>query len=228
MSKVDKIYAPPGERVLDYKDYANLPVEECGEPLVPISGIAGVIATTIRGDAQPITGDLTYVRQGLLERLEVAARLVNIELPDSALDVGYGYRALSVQKTRFAGVLATLSSQYEGEKLIAAAHERVAVPEVAGHPAGAAVDIAIRQKGKLLDFGSNMWQFNSDAHTYSSNIKGDAAKNRYILRTCMQAAGFAPYFGEWWHFSYGDKEWAAYYNRPAALYEQVEFKTPSL
>jgi D-alanyl-D-alanine dipeptidase len=34
----------------------------------------------------------------------------------------------------------------------------------------------------------------------------------------MVAAGFAPFYGEWWHFSYGDREWAAVYGEPAALY----------
>ena len=32
---------------------------------------------------------------------------------------------------------------------------------------------------------------------------------------------FAPYDGEWWHFSYGDREWAFYYKKEKALYKQV-------
>jgi D-alanyl-D-alanine dipeptidase len=39
----------------------------------------------------------------------------------------------------------------------------------------------------------------------------------------MLGVGFAPFDGEWWHFSYGDKEWAAYYNKPNAVYEQIDF-----
>lgn len=36
----------------------------------------------------------------------------------------------------------------------------------------------------------------------------------------MMLYGFAPYDGEWWHFSFGDKEWAFYYKKEATLFEQ--------
>lgn len=29
---------------------------------------------------------------------------------------------------------------------------------------------------------------------------------------------FAPYYGEWCHFSYGDREWAAFYGQAKTLY----------
>jgi hypothetical protein len=45
--------------------------------------------------------------------------------------------------------------------------------------------------------------------------------NRKMLRDAMMAEGFAPYDGEWWHFCYGDKEWAFYYKKDKALYNQV-------
>ena len=43
-----------------------------------------------------------------------------------------------------------------------------------------------------------------------------------MLREYMIKEGFAPYDGEWWHFSYGDKEWAFYYDKEKALYNQVD------
>jgi D-alanyl-D-alanine dipeptidase len=34
--------------------------------------------------------------------------------------------------------------------------------------------------------------------------------------------GLAPFDGEWWHFSYGDREWAKYYEEEAAaIYDQT-------
>lgn len=33
-------------------------------------------------------------------------------------------------------------------------------------------------------------------------------ENRFLLQDLMLLVGFAPYYGEWWHFSYGDREWA--------------------
>ena len=37
----------------------------------------------------------------------------------------------------------------------------------------------------------------------------------------MVAEGFAPFDGEWWHFSYGDREWAAFYGLSQTLYAHI-------
>lgn len=34
-------------------------------------------------------------------------------------------------------------------------------------------------------------------------------------------AWFTPFDGEYWHFSYGDRERAFYYDQPHAIYDQV-------
>ena len=34
-------------------------------------------------------------------------------------------------------------------------------------------------------------------------------------------AGFVNYPAEWWHFSYGDKLWAAYSNKKSAMYGEI-------
>jgi D-alanyl-D-alanine dipeptidase len=38
----------------------------------------------------------------------------------------------------------------------------------------------------------------------------------------MTSVGFAPFDGEWWHFSYGDREWAYFYKKKNALYGQIK------
>lgn len=62
-----------------------------------------------------------------------------------------------------------------------------------------------------------------DAFTFSPFVSREAWEARQLLRRAMMSAGFAPFDGEWWHFSYGDKEWARFYRRPGALYDQVAF-----
>jgi len=59
---------------------------------------------------------------------------------------------------------------------------------------------------------------------YWPRISKDAWHNRQILRLWMMTAGFVPYDGEWWHFSYGDREWAKYYGMPNAIYNQIAFQ----
>lgn len=46
--------------------------------------------------------------------------------------------------------------------------------------------------------------------------------NRKVLCKAMQRAGFVNYPLEWWHFSYGDKMWAAYSGKRYAIYSIVQ------
>ena len=41
---------------------------------------------------------------------------------------------------------------------------------------------------------------------------------RRLLFDSMTEAGFAPYAQEWWHFSYGDRDWARWHGRSEELY----------
>jgi D-alanyl-D-alanine dipeptidase len=72
--------------------------------------------------------------------------------------------------------------------------------------------------------GTKIWQFDHDSYTFSPFVSKQAQINRQLLRKVMLEVGFAPFDGEWWHFSYGDKEWAKYYSQSYAIYEQIEFK----
>lgn len=106
-------------------------------------------------------------------------------------------------------------------------HEKIAVPEVAGHPTGGAVDVTIydMENQKELDFGSKIHDFSSDiCYTFYKNISDDEKENRMLLRHLMLNEGFAPYDGEWWHFSYGDREWAFYYKKRECLYNVIDEK----
>ena len=70
-----------------------------------------------------------------------------------------------------------------------------------------------------MDYSSNKCYYKNDY------ISERAKNNRELLRKIMLEEEFAPYDGEWWHFSYGDKEWAFYYNKDEALYNQkYEYK----
>ena len=57
--------------------------------------------------------------------------------------------------------------------------------------------------------------------TFAEGLTPAQQENRALLRRAMVAAGFAPFNGEWWHFSYGDREWALVWDAPAALYTQL-------
>ena len=72
---------------------------------------------------------------------------------------------------------------------------------------------------KVLDYTNS-----KISYTYSPEIKEEHKKNRMFLKSLMENENFAPYLGEWWHFSYGDREWAKYYNKQYAIYQQVSYE----
>lgn len=219
----DTIYRKLESQMLDYKDYANIPVIDNDEPLVPVPKTVNLRATQYREEMLSYTGEQVYVRSGVARQLGEATALLAVQDDSLQLEVCYGYRALEIQKRNFERQRKRLEATYQGEELLAEAHRLVAVPEVAGHPAGAAVDIRMRRDEGALDFGTKIWEFTPDSYTFSPFVSEESKRNRMLLRGAMTGAGFAPYDGEWWHFSYGDKEWAKYYNYPAARYEQLDF-----
>jgi D-alanyl-D-alanine dipeptidase len=222
MNKQD-IYRRLEEKMLDYEDYANVPLAPTAEELVAIPKSGDVIGRQIDKMMYPYTGKTVFVRWSVLQKLREAAKLLGDYSENCRLEVVYGYRAPEVQRRLFEEHKERLREEVEESALDTATHRVIALPEVAGHPTGGAVDIQILSGPQALDMGTPIWDFVSDSFTFSPFIDKEAWRNRQLLRRIMTAVGFAPFDGEWWHFSYGDKEWARYYAERAAIYEQVTF-----
>ncbi len=211
--------------------YANLltvPVIENQEPMVVIEQAVipnGYLPSM--ADMVPLLQDKIPIRQSVYEKLVLAQTKLKAESADLSLYVTYGYRSLEVQTKKFLEQLQNISGQRffaNPIDLYEEASRYIAVPTVAGHPTGGAVDLAIIYKdGQFLDFGSLMYDFsNKDCYAFTLNISSEGKKNREFLRSLMLGVGFAPYDGEWWHFCYGDREWAYYYKQANAIYEQLQ------
>ncbi len=171
-------------------------------------------------------GNQIAVRKSVYERLiKVAKNLKNIN-NDFKLMVVYGFRDIKKQEQYFNEIFEEVKDKFEDEmEMYEYIHEKIAVPIVSGHPTGGAVDVAIydAKKDEIIDFGSEILDYSTTMCYYQNeNLSEKAKNNRKLLREMMMKEGFAPYDGEWWHFSYGDKEWAFYYNKKKALYNQVE------
>lgn len=168
------------------------------------------------------------VRKKVLEKLNMADSLLKEINPNYQLMVVYGYRTLEKQIKYFNEELKKYEKDYKNRlELYEYVHQKIAVPEVSGHPTGGAVDVVIydMSKEEIIDFGTKVHNFdNFRCYVYYSKIKEYQHNNRILLRKVMMKAGFAPYDGEWWHFSYGDREWAYYYNKKKYLYPQVSFE----
>jgi D-alanyl-D-alanine dipeptidase len=226
LSNEDEIYELLEEKMLKYADYANVPVIEVDEVVlfeaVPEQGVLRV--EHVDAEMTELTGGSIFVRRPVVDLLYWAGQELKSLDRTLTLRVVYGFRGLELQTRLFEEAKAALAEQYPNEaELIEVAHRRVAVPSVAGYPTGGAVAVDLLRDGLPVDLGTKAMHACKDSFTFSPFVSRDAWENRQLLRRAMMAAGFAPYDGEWWHFSYGDKEWARFYRKPGALFDQVSF-----
>ena len=93
-----------------------------------------------------------------------------------------------------------------------------------GHETGGAIDVALcDDNGVDFNYGTKFHEYNDSTFTYSSHITKEQRKNRKKLVKLMKKQGFVNFPGEWWHFSYGDRMWAAYKGkRDGGIYGSAE------
>ena len=93
------------------------------------------------------------------------------------------------------------------------------------HTTGGAVDLTlIDEHRNELDMGTGFDDFSEKAETdYFEKSEFDGSivqKNRRILKKAMESAGFTNLPSEWWHYDFGDRNWALY-SKKEAIYKGV-------
>ncbi|MGK5529790.1 M15 family metallopeptidase [Streptomyces sp. URMC 129] len=196
----------------------GVPVVECGEPLVDCRGVLRV-----DGRRSDPAGDWAHLRAGVLERLVRA----EASLPDDRhWLLVEGYRPAARQQAVFDGYVASLRRSRpdaSAEELRTAAARWVAPLETAGHVAGAAVDLTVcAGDGTEVDMGcpeaATPEESGGACYTRAPGLAPRARQNRAAMIRALSAAGMVNYPTEWWHWSFGDRYWAAMTRAPAARY----------
>lgn len=223
------VYGALERHFLTYSELITVPVQDNGDALVVLGSDFSGSVWPIDSRMEAYTSGKIFVRSKLVPMLEAAQHEIRGVMPDCDLEVVYGYRHPDVQRQNFQVQVQRVlqkSPSLTIEEQKEAAHCFSAVPEVAGHPTGGAVDVRIkRSNGEVLPMGTAVGEYCMDTYVFSPFIEKGHWHNRQILRLCMLRAGFAPFDGEWWHFSFGDREWARYLNRGNAIYEQVSYRS---
>ncbi|WP_434632782.1 M15 family metallopeptidase [Chromobacterium sp. CV08] len=205
----------------------DIPVAGHADPFVDLADYPDWAVDLSRSQIASRSPHFLKARRAVAERLRDAAR----RLPDGLrLYVKEAYRPLARQQRSYDEHLARLRErrpELDEAQLLREASLYVAPPAVAPHPTGAALDLTlIDAAGMELDMGC---PFNADSeesggacHTDSPGLSDQARANRAVLIRAMLDAGFVNYPSEWWHWSYGDRYWAAVSGAPAALYAVVD------
>jgi D-alanyl-D-alanine dipeptidase len=219
--------------IMSFEQRESVDVGTSNEPMVSAKKYDSRILTTQREDMLPYMGELVVVRDSVAKKL--AAVNARLYPQGYVLKVVYGYRHPEIQTKYFERRKAQIKKEWDelGKKYTDDALNRAtdvfsAYPPIAGHPTGGCVDVRFVRldDGKELDCTPATQEMTSAEEedvmkTFSKHISPQQLANRMFMHETMLAEGFAPFYGEWWHFMYGEREWAAFIGEKAAMYAPV-------
>ncbi|KMW70811.1 D-alanyl-D-alanine dipeptidase [Limnoraphis robusta CS-951] len=217
------------------KPYQKVPVQDCGEPLLPIPleqfAVESPHPYEKLGAPYHLSGvdSPYYLRQEVLERLITAQTQLQSDYPGWKILIFDAYRPVEVQQFMvdytFSELLKTrelkpdLISAEQCQAILEEVYQFWAVPSLdpatpPPHSTGAAIDITlVNHTGKIVDMGSPIDEISPRSYPNhfaesSHLVEQEYHQNRLILAAVMISAGFQQHPNEWWHFSYGDQMWA--------------------
>ncbi len=212
--------------ILNNPAVQSVGIEECGEPLVRLDNEEFVVDSMYFNWGYN-SSNFIRLRSGLVERL----RKAKDALPDGwNFKIWDGYRTLKTQKILYENYwdeLVAKNPRWLEDQLHKAVQIFVSPPSrdrrlPAPHNTGGAVDLTIVDKeGCDVPMGTNFDEF--DVKSYTDHFKkGQFFENRSMLCRVLGDAGLVNYHEEWWHFSYGDQEWAMQTGTDTAIYGSME------
>jgi zinc D-Ala-D-Ala dipeptidase len=214
------------------KPYRQVPIQESGEPLVPIPLGLFAIETPhpyLKCGADYAGRSPYYLRQGVLERAIQAQNHLQQLHPGWQIQIFDAYRPVQVQEYMVQytfdrtvgerGLDRSKLSATESEKIWQDVFKIWAIPSFdlatpPPHSTGAAIDITlVDDRGIPIDMGSPIDEMSPRSQpNYFSNSLDPADRqfdlNRQLLDRIATVAGFIRHPEEWWHFSIGDQLWA--------------------
>ncbi|MGF1460541.1 MAG: M15 family metallopeptidase [Leptolyngbyaceae cyanobacterium] len=214
------------------KPYQQVPIQDCGEPLVPlpVNDFAVVSPHPYQALGAPY-GDRSpyWLRQSVVTALQTAQQHLQRRHPGWRIQIFDAYRPLAVQQFMVDytthqiaqaqnRVLAELSPA-EHQQLMATVYQFWASPSHAPntpppHSTGAAIDVSlVDTAGEPIDMGSPIDEISERSYpdhfqAATEPLDQQRHRDRCCLRHIMESAGFRQHPNEWWHFSLGDQLWA--------------------
>ena len=219
------------QRKLDWDKIKDIKIKDNNEKLVSTSLIPEKIVVRPYYYIQKIKGSMPecYVRNSVLDKLLKAAN----KLPKGyKLVIFDAWRPIEVQAELYKMIIEKLKNVYPAKNMAEIKEEAsnyVAIPSKnegcpSPHNTGGSVDLSIAdKKGKLLNMGTTFDTANEKSHTdyfenkfsiknKSNEMIKEIVLNRRLLYNIMTSVGFTNYPKEWWHYDYGNQNWAYFNN----------------
>lgn len=214
------------------KPYQQIPILECGEPLLPIPLEQFAVESPHPYEklgAPYKERSPYYLRATVLKSLVEAQNQLQLHHPHWRIQIFDAYRPVEVQQFMveytFAEVVNNLKlnpselSETQRQEIWQQVYQFWAPPSLdpatpPPHSTGAAIDVTlVDENGKTVNMGSAIDEISLLSYPdYFANSKNPQEQqyhaHRLLLSNVMRSAGFLQHPNEWWHFSLGDQMWA--------------------
>ncbi len=214
----------------------NIPIQDCGEPLVELKPDEFVLQPIYfeQGIAQ---SDIVKLRRSVVEKLRKAQHALQ-DIEGWKIKIWDGFRLQKTQQRIYDDYYKKVKKENptwsDGQinaeviKFVSPANTNPNAP--APHNTGGAVDLTLVDKnGNEIEMGTDYDDFTEKARTnyYATTganheLAQTFHRNRLLLKNILEATGLSNDPLEWWHFSYGDQEWAERTNYQHAIYGSAE------
>ena len=195
------------------------PVEECGEPMLPLPAAAGEAGVEVAYSPLPHAGGgprYYWLRRGLVPSFLAVAREMNARGWVLKLEDVFRTTAMQRYNARrddvFLAVLRRTQWECGGETPpLELLMRRLAAliassPRVGTHLCGSAMDITVldRDSGAEVDRGGPYIELSERTPMASPFVSAQARHNRREITALLARHGFTAYPWEFWHYNAGD------------------------
>lgn len=198
----------PKSKVERLESKSRIVINDCGEALVDVKKAIPQAVVVLDKD-RPMQA--AYLRKTVVGMLKRAQRLLPKGMTFVIRDA---WRSSDVQRQIMESFVARFKSQHpnwtekrarqEAEKFVAGASG----PLASGHMTGGAVDVRLWKKGRRVPMRSWRLTYQENAQPYQPKLPKHLQRNREIMFRALSSVGFSQCHNEFWHWSYGDVQWA--------------------
>ena len=219
-------FKPQLQEIISEEELGLIDIIECNEPLVRLIDIIPDAVISMTEERKRESDETLYLRRGAAKALFIVSDLVKEK--DYKMRIFDGFRPIECQQKLYDSVCERLKAEEPNltdEELLKKAFLYVFPPSwdkkrPPAHSTGGAVDITLSTySGYELDMGTKYCEFDNPLiYTNANGLTALQKENRMFLVSSMAKAGFVNFPGEWWHYSIGDREYAAYRREKVAKY----------
>lgn len=199
----------------------GIKIIECNESLVNIKKHCPRVVISLNKERLKIEKNF-YLRKTVADMINKAISY----LPDNTtFIIRDAWRSQYVQEKIFDGFFDHFNKKYPNwnkQKVITEINKYVAPATgkyASGHMTGGAVDLRLIKNGRKLPMNDRRHlTYQENAQSIQPQLPKYLQKNRQLMFDALIKAGLSNYPKEYWHWSYGDIQWAKRNKKKIAIY----------